>query len=56
MDLALITYYKTKLNQTKLNIVKWFKTLLYITNNSIKKQLFVYTVKWSNSSISKNSI
>ena len=35
----------------------WFiQVLLCITNNSIKHQLFVYTVKWSKSFISNNSI
>ena len=30
-----------------LHTVKWFQVLICITNNSIKHQSFVYTVKWS---------
>ena len=33
-----------------------FQVLLCITNNSIKHQSFVYTIKWSNSSIFNNWI
>ena len=39
-----------------LHTIKWFQLLLCITNNSIKHQSFVNTVKWSNSSILNNSI
>ena len=39
-----------------LHTVKWFQVLLCITNNSIKQQSFVYTVKWLNSSIYTNSV
>ena len=35
---------------------KWFQVLLCITTNSTKHQSFVHTVKWSNSSISNNSL
>ena len=40
----------------RLNTSKYFKVLLCITNDSIKNQSFIYKVKFSNSSISNNSI
>ena len=36
--------------------VKWFKVFQCIINYSIKHHSFLHTVKWSNSSISNNSI
>ena len=38
------------------NEVKWFQVLICITDNSIKYQSFIYTVKCQSSSISNNSV
>ena len=48
----LLIMFLNELNFILLPRVKWFQVLLRITNNLIKHQSFVYTVKWSNISIS----